>query len=221
METHHLTVPRTARFSTLGVPGAPWTWLACHGYGQLAASFLGYLRPALTADRLLVAPEALSRFYHDNGLGPIGASWMTREDREHEIGDYLAYLDRLRAELVSRFQAGAVALLGFSQGVATASRWMCHGAEPVLGAVLWAGSVAPELDPARLRERVQGRPVVLVAGDRDQYLTPDWIRRERERFEQAGADCREVVFHGGHRLDRTVLAEAMEFVEHHGSAARG
>src|SRR3712207_7068610 len=44
---HHLTVPRTARFWTLG-PAAPNAdgvaavrdvWIACHGYGQLAGEF--------------------------------------------------------------------------------------------------------------------------------------------------------------------------------------
>ena len=35
----HLTVPRTARYWTLGEPGPGLrqVWIACHGYGQLAA----------------------------------------------------------------------------------------------------------------------------------------------------------------------------------------
>ena len=53
--------------------------------------------------------------------GPIGASWMTREAREREISDYVAYLDEvalwIRRELGCEL---APTVLGFSQGVATA-----------------------------------------------------------------------------------------------------
>ena len=44
------------------------------------------------AARLLIAPEGLSRFYHEDHES-IGASWMTREERLEEIKDYLMYLD--------------------------------------------------------------------------------------------------------------------------------
>lgn len=214
MEKHHLEVRRTARYFTLGSPGATHAWVGCHGYGQLAEPFLGYLKPASTPERLLVAPEALSRFYHDNGTGPIGACWMTREDREHEIQDYLGYLDRVR-EAVAAAHSTPLRFygLGFSQGVATVSRWMVQGTGQLEGAILWAGSVAPELTRDTLRARMGGRRVALVAGDRDQYLTPDWASRESARFTEAGALCHSFQFHGGHRLDRTVLAEAMAFVE--------
>ncbi|MEZ4763957.1 MAG: hypothetical protein R3C26_12480 [Calditrichia bacterium] len=37
----------------------------------------------------------MSRFYLQSTNGRIGATWMTREDRENEIADYLAYLNNL------------------------------------------------------------------------------------------------------------------------------
>ncbi|MDE3054320.1 MAG: phospholipase, partial [Gemmatimonadota bacterium] len=87
MAEHHLRVRRTARFHSLGEfgPGVREIWIACHGYGQLAGRFLRHFRAAAHPERLIVAPEALSRFYLDNALphGPdarVGATWMTRED---------------------------------------------------------------------------------------------------------------------------------------------
>jgi hypothetical protein len=62
-------------------------WIVCHGYGQLAADFLAAFQVIAAADRLLVAPEALNRFYPGVTTGPHGpdspvaATWMTREDR--------------------------------------------------------------------------------------------------------------------------------------------
>lgn len=212
---HHLSVSRAARYYLHGDPGsARHVWLGCHGYGQLAAAFIGYLSTCAGANRLLVAPEALSRFYHDNGQGPVGASWMTKEDRQHEIADYIRYLDQLQAELQGTLpQDHRVFALGFSQGVATVSRWVFGGASEVAGLVVWAGTVAPELNPAALAPRVRGKRVALVAGSKDEYVTPEWFQREHQRFIEAGADCRDFHFHGGHRLDRVVLAQAMEFVE--------
>lgn len=212
---HHLSVSRAARYFLLGDPAsARHAWLACHGYGQLAAAFLGYLATAASEERLLVAPEALSRFYHENGLGPIGASWMTREDREHEIADYVRFLDQVSAELQEQLRPDHRRFaLGFSQGVATVARWVARGNTPVAGLILWAGTVAPELAPDALRPRLSGARVALVAGNKDEYIKPEWFEREHRRFTEAGADCRDFAFHGGHRLDRVVLAQVMEFVE--------
>src|SRR5205807_2003043 len=120
----HIRVPRAARVYEVGTPG-PRTheiWIACHGYGQLAAPFANALEPLNDGSRLILAPEALSRFYLDDPLkqhgptSPIGASWMTREDREHEIIDYVEYLDLVastaRSELAGRDVR--VIALGFS-----------------------------------------------------------------------------------------------------------
>ncbi|HEV8123613.1 MAG TPA: hypothetical protein VGP80_05190 [Gemmatimonadales bacterium] len=212
---HHLSVPRTARYYLHGDPGsARHAWLGCHGYGQLAGAFIGYLSTAASATRLLIAPEALSRFYHDNGLGPIGASWMTKEDRQHEIDDYLRYLDQVQSELRARLPADhRLFALGFSQGVATVSRWLLGGKSELAGLIVWAGTVAPELNPAALAPRLSGKRVALVAGSKDEYVTPAWFEKEHRRFTEAGAECRDFHFHGGHRLDRVILAQAMEFVE--------
>lgn len=215
MNEHHLTVSRTARYYTLGDPGgARHIWFACHGYGQLAAQFLGYLASSSAKDRLFVAPEALSRFYHDQGRGPIGASWMTREDRDNEIGDYVGYLDQLYQTILTGVPAGARSyLLGFSQGVATATRWLTLGQASFAGFTLWAGTVPQEVSPEQLSPRVHGSRVAVVAGDSDSYLPGGWLTTERARFAGLGADSRAYGFHGGHRLDRNVLATMLEEME--------
>src|SRR5512140_2894757 len=91
---HAIAVPRTARYYTLGpTHGFPRElWFVCHGYGQLGARFVEQFASLDDGTRLIVAPEALSRFYLDsiperrNQQSPrVGASWMTREDRLAEI----------------------------------------------------------------------------------------------------------------------------------------
>ena len=90
---HHLTVKRTARFCTLGdsTEAAGDIWIVCHGFAQLARTFLEEFTPIARPGRLIVAGEALNRFYLNREGGRagasarIGATWMTREDRLAEI----------------------------------------------------------------------------------------------------------------------------------------
>ena len=75
---HKLVVPRTARYALLGAVDerVDEAWILCHGYGQLGMEFLESARALARPGRLLVAPEAMSRFYHEDHE-TVGASWMT------------------------------------------------------------------------------------------------------------------------------------------------
>jgi predicted esterase len=213
---HHLPVTRTARYFTLGDPGsAEHIWFALHGYGQLASTFLGYLATLDNGSRLIVAPEALSRFYLDDGKGPPGASWMTREDRENEISDYVRYLDQVCVEVMANCRGTARSYaLGFSQGVATLGRWLDRGSTKHEAFCLWAGTLPQELALTEPHPALAGRRVALVAGHGDKYLRQDWLDLESGRMAQAAAgEVRRFPFHGGHRLDRTVLSSVAAFFE--------
>src|SRR2546426_12690078 len=144
MQEHQFSTPRSARYFTLGSPQhAADVWLVCHGYGQLASRFLERFRPIAAERRCIVAPEGLSRFYLTESPAErrVGASWMTREDRLHEIDDYVRYLDAVYREVLGRVEgpAARVTALGFSQGTATVSRWAALGQSRLHHVVLWGG----------------------------------------------------------------------------------
>jgi predicted esterase len=215
MLEHHLAVTRSARYFTLGDPArAEHIWFALHGYGQLAATFLGYLATLDNGSRLIVAPEALSRFYLDQGRGPPGASWMTKEDREREITDYVRYLDQVAAEVRARCPAAARSyVLGFSQGVATQGRWLDRGVSSHDAFCFWAGTLPPEMDLGRPHAALAGRRIALAVGHRDEFLSQEWMGTESRRLAGVAGEVRQFPFHGGHRLDRTVLAGVAAFFE--------
>lgn len=210
-EAGELKVQRTARFYTIGPPSseAADVWIVLHGYGQRAAAFARHFAPVASAGGCVVAPEALSRFYTQGTSGPVGASWMTRADREAEIADYLAYLDALAERLhVADHQAG-LHVLGFSQGAATATRWAVHRLEAgkeVQRLTLWAGAVPPDVAPAALRLS----EVALVVGRHDAYVTPERLTGQRERLDEAGVEYELLRFDGGHRLDDDTLRRLAE-----------
>ncbi len=209
-----LTVPRTARYAAFGpAPAAAseW-WIVIHGYGQLAADFLPQCRALDDGRRLVVAPEALSRYY-EPGSGTsaaearVGASWMTREDRLHEIGDYLRYFDLLVASLGDGIPSPPpIHVLGFSQGTATASRWVAAGRVKAARLVCWGGLIAPELDLVSPKAPLRNTRVQLVLGSRDKYATPDVVAREQARLDAAGLAYESHLFEGGHRMDDAALA---------------
>lgn len=210
MTEHHLPVTRTARFVTLGPLDTPVTqlWFAFHGYGQLARAFADGLAVLDDGSRLLVVPEGLSRFYVEHGAGRVGASWMTRDDREYEIADYVGYLDALHAHVTTQATRAAgctLHLLGFSQGAATAARWAVRGSPTPDQVILWGGDVPPDLDGERAIRRLAGARVVLVAGTRDRYVDTAALARQTAAFDRLAIPHVVHRFEGGHRLDDETL----------------
>lgn len=195
---------------------APRTvWFVLHGYGQLAGEFIRYFGDLATEDSLIVAPEALSRFYLVTPESaparerPVGATWMTREDRDCEISDYVEYLDALYDDVAaSAMNDGAsVAVIGFSQGCATATRWVAHGRVRPARLVLWGGLMPPETDLSPGPSALHDARVTLVIGDRDHYVDAAMVAAEEVRLRTAGIPFDTIRFDGGHAIKRVVLQQ--------------
>jgi len=210
----HLAVRKTARFHTLGEPegAVREVWFVLHGHGQLAGYFIRHFAVLADGTRMVVAPEALNRFYLEHtswegsGQARVGATWMTREDRLFEIDDYIRYLDALRHDVHVKLGGRdvRVVLLGFSQGVATAFRWAAHGRVRPDLLVAWAGTIPAELDENTIAPLRETR-VVRVLGDHDEMAAPDVVAAEDERFARLALDAELVRFDGGHELNAEVL----------------
>jgi predicted esterase len=217
----HVETPRTARYWHAGAPSAPEVWVALHGYGQLAEYFVRHLVPFAGDARLVVAPEALSRFYVGAGEADrhaamrVGATWMTREDRAAEIHDYVRWLDAALDAATGGFDDARARLhvLAFSQGTATACRWLQHraraGRAPAARLVLWGGGLPHDLDLAADGELLRRTPLTVVVGDEDEFVTPAAVAAQRARLDEAGVPHALVTYAGGHRLDRDTLARVL------------
>jgi predicted esterase len=212
---HSVQVTRTARIATLGSPASAdvW-WVVLHGYGQLAADFAPQFESIVALDRCVVAPEALSRFYVD-GLESheeVGASWMTREGRTHEIEDYVAYLDAAVQHLRPDGADPSVRVIGFSQGAATASRWALLGDTPIDRLVLWGGAPAHDLDLEPHADALRAMDLTMVVGADDPYVTAERRQAVRHWLDQHDIPVTVHTFEGGHRLDddtlQTIVADS-------------
>ncbi len=213
MNEHHIEVAKTARYYTLGPlgPGPKQAWMVCHGYRQAAARFLRRFKALDDGTRRVIAPEGLSRFYVDPAPGRhgpehrVGASWMTREDRLNEIGDYVRYLDLLAAETLNPWHDRETVVLGFSQGVHTAARWITLGDASVDRLVLWGAYLPDDLDMDAAASRLAGVDLILVRGLSDPTVNDSGHARQEERLDEAGIGHRTLTHPGGHDIDPDLL----------------
>jgi predicted esterase len=217
---NHIRVTRSARYHTLGTPGRDIddVWFVCHGYGQLAADFIQEFETIAADHRLIVAPEALSRFYLAEGTGfhgpdaKIGATWMTRADRETEIADYVAYLDDLYDHVFTACDRdrARVTVLGFSQGGATANRWVTRGRVRTDRLLMWGALLAADSDLNQAAEFFRSVALTIIYGTRDQYAEEGMIARYEKLLRDSAIPYRLLTFEGGHRMDRETLMRLAE-----------
>ena len=137
-----------------------------------------------------------------------GASWMTREDRDNEIADYVAYLDRLAGE-VAATAAPAVrrrVVLGFSQGAHTASRWVVLGRTNVHELLLWGAGLATDLSPDALAAGLEGVRVTFVRGARDKFRDQPEEEAQDAMLRELGVPFSVLIHPGGHEIAHAPLS---------------
>jgi predicted esterase len=211
MQTRFFPTLKTARYCTLGehTPQTRQIWIVCHGYGQLAPYFIKTFEALPTPKHFVIAPEALSKFYLEGFSGRIGATWMTKDERLHDINDYIHYLNSLYSRLTRGIELDKVQvnILGFSQGAATVCRWVADGQVKFDRLILWAGVFPPDL-PVELDSSIfKDKQIELVYGEQDEFVTEELIEEQIDLMEASGLRYNITAFDGKHVIDKEVLLE--------------
>lgn len=181
-------------------------WILFHGYGQLAEFFICKFLPFDTAHRLFVVPEATNYSYLKDFQGRVGANWMTSHERELAIENNHRYLDQLMEQILSGFENPPIVnVFGFSQGVATATRWASRWIGNVNEFILWAGGFALDLELDVSRQNFEKTQFISVLGDQDEFVTPENLQKQRDLVGSLGKEVKKISFSGGHIIDSEVL----------------
>lgn len=216
MQEHQIKVERTARFYTLGnlTEKTKTIWFVLHGYGQLAKYFMQKFKQLADDETFVVAPEAISRFYLDAKYDRVGASWMTKDMRESEAEEYVAYLDSIYDILLKDRDLSSIKvnLLGFSQGCATVGRWLNAGKPKCNNLIFWAGFFSNGIKEVIEPQKLHGINTFYIYGDKDEFLLsyPEISQKFRDDLVKE-INPRIISFHGSHAVhEATLLALAKE-----------
>lgn len=212
MQEHQIKFSKTAHYYTLGEPSANCkkVFFVLHGYGQLASRII-YKFDQLPPPYLIVAPEGFSRFYWNEKKGIVGASWMTKADRLNEIEDYANYIQHLYAHFIAQLPADVeINVLGFSQGGATAVRWIEKKQPLFHNLILWGAAFPEDLDYKSLQNYLQDKHLYVVHGRQDPYLSSEKINKHQAFCLDQGLDFEAIWFDGTHEIDRNILEQLIQ-----------
>jgi predicted esterase len=149
-------------------------------------------------------------------MNRVGATWLTRDDREHEIADAMRWLDLVHEDMVGlRRDTVATSVLGFSQGVATAMRWVILGKVEPVAFIAWAGALANDMDFSVFARKMNGSRTILVAGSNDEFVSTHYMDLARKRLEESGVSLGVESYQGGHELQTDVLQRVLAEIAGH------
>tara|TARA_B100000809_G_scaffold261711_1_gene311117 strand:- start:447 stop:1073 length:627 start_codon:yes stop_codon:yes gene_type:complete len=204
-----IKISKTAKYVTYGNPERATTVLfALHGYGQLVEFFIRKFHVLDSENIFIVAPEGLHRFYLKGSSGRVGASWMTKEERESDIQDYVTYLDQIWNDINLEHTFDKRVLLGFSQGGSTASRWHSFGSYNANEFILWAAVFPNDMVNNNLLNYHNSNNYFVV-GKQDEYYTEDKINEHFQILEAKNIPFKLVKFEGNHNIDSETLLNLM------------
>ena len=195
-----------------GVGAETRTLIVLHGWGQNARSFIRKFAPLRQRNILVVAPQAPHQFYLDMETRKVGFGWMTAFDRDRAIPNLVAGLDATLDAVEVEFGAPLLCpcILGFSQGVSIAWRYLVHGRRNVAGIVACGGDMPSDVEHA-LPTR-QSVPVLLVHG-REDTIVP-WAKAQYAEsvLREQGHSLETNYFDGGHDLPTGLISRLPEWI---------
>lgn len=212
MQPHQIKFPKTAHYYSLGTASIHTKkfFIVLHGYGQLASHIIHKFNQ-FQEDCFIVAPEGFSRFYWNEQKGIVGASWMTKADRLVEIEDYCNYLEHLYNQYICQLPKEVeINILGFSQGGATAMRWIERNRPKFNNLILWGASFPMDLHYLPMKPYLEDKKIYVVYGKQDEYLSPERIQKHEAFTQEQELDFEMIWFEGKHVIDRAVLHDLVQ-----------
>jgi predicted esterase len=181
-------------------------WLVCHGIGYLSRYFLRHFHHLDAQENYIIAPQAQAKYYLNNEYKHVGASWLTKESTPMETENVLNYLDEVyKAENLEN--SSRLIILGYSQGVSVASRWIAKRKIPCDEFIMHSGKLPAELT----REDFQflnKTNFTFIYGTEDAYLKNGIIKVEEKRLNELFPNNLMIrTFKGGHEINTKFIAE--------------
>lgn len=218
MRKKTIKVEKTARYFQIGEFNneTKHVFIVLHGYAQLANYFLKWFKPIEQKENVIIAPEGLHRFYWNGFSGRVVASWMTKEDRQDDITDYIQFLDQIYSSLPQGNYK--IHLIGFSQGAATALRWTTLGKVKLNSLSLWAGAFPEDINYFEESNLLNQLNLHLIIGNQDEFYDTDKVNLLKEKLNLHNINFKLIQFEGNHKvLPEPLIKLFVSLTKQHGT----
>jgi len=194
-----ITYTATNSYSTLNTltEKTKTVWFVCHGMGYLSRYFLKYFKNLNADDNYIIAPQSPSKYYIQPKMH-VGANWLTRLDTKAGTENIMRYFDGVfEAEKIP--ENINLIVLGYSQGVSVALRYLASRKLNCEQIVLHSGGIPKELNASDFNYLNNDSKVKLIYGTEDEYLDENRIEIESKRATELFGERIEVLpFEGKH-----------------------
>ncbi|WP_299113239.1 esterase [uncultured Winogradskyella sp.] len=201
-EEKEITYKTCSSYSTLNTltEHTNTVWFVCHGMGYLSRYFLRYFKHINPEGNYIIAPQAPSKYYIQPKMH-VGANWLTRDETKAGMENILNYFDAV-------FEAEQIPndinliILGYSQGVSVAMRYMVKRKLQCSQLVIHSGGIPKELTKKDFAYLNETSKVKLIYGTKDEYLDETRIKQESLRAKELfGSRVTILPFEGKHVIN--------------------
>ncbi|QAA80488.1 esterase [Aequorivita sp. H23M31] len=180
-------------------------WMVFHGLGYLSKYFINYFSELNSEENYIIAPQAPSKYYQDKRFKHVGASWLTKENTIMETENVLNYVDAVFENEITD-EIPNLIVLGYSQGVSIAARWIAKRKIQCNMLILHSGGIPVELKPEDFEFLDPTAKVIYLYGDKDQYVTEARKTEEQLKGSKLFKDRLKIeVFEGIHKVNKEFL----------------
>lgn len=196
-EISYTTTNGYATLNTL-TPSTKNVWFVCHGMGYLSRYFLRYFQGLSAVENYIIAPQAPSKYYTPPKFKHVGGSWLTKENTITETENIMRYFDSILEAEAIPVHVNLI-VLGYSQGVSVAMRYLTKRKLQCSQLVIHSGGIPKELTADNFQYLNDKTKVSLIYGTSDEYLNDERVTYEENRAETLfGKRLQVLPFNGKH-----------------------
>ncbi len=179
-------------------------WIVFHGIGYLSKYFLKYFKGLDPEENYIIAPQAASKYYLNGKYTHVGASWFTKDNTQREVENAMNYLDALyKTEKLG--SAKKIIVLGYSQGVSVATRWVARKKINASQLILCSGGLPKELEPNDFLHLKETK-VTMIYGTSDPYMDEERLQNEKIKLHELFPKNLTVIpFEGVHEMKPSII----------------
>jgi len=176
-------------------------WFVCHGMNYLSRYFINYFKDLNAEENYIIAPQAQSKYYIAPKFKHVGSSWLTKENTLKETKNVMQYFDAvLKAEQLPKDTN--LIVLGYSQGVSVALRYVAKRQLHCNQLVLMSGGIPKELIAKDFNFLNGKTKITLIYGTQDEYMDEERMDYEKQRVNELfGNEVAIIPFEGKHEVN--------------------